>query len=153
MSQTTLSIFNKYIVIAFDAVQYDYDYKMYIDLDSNEVAFGEAAFGPLAGGDYIFSLSCACRRMRCESYSYYDSGRIVEPKMLNESLDIDSGNTNFVLDTNHLVKQSVLTVSNRNSTIGSFHHNKVKLPPIKLSSLPTDREKLLTKFNNFLLLS
>lgn len=151
INQTILSIFDKYIVVSFD--DSNYDYKMYIDLDSNEVSFGEGSFGPLAGGDYIFSLSCVCRRMRCESYAYYVSGKIVEPKMLSECLDIDNKNINFVLETNHLIRESTLTISNRNSTISSFHYRKIKLPPINLSSLPTEREKLLTKFNNFLLLS
>lgn len=155
MGKTHFSINKKYIVLSFNTREFDYDYKMYIDLDSNQVEFGEAAFGPLSGGDYIFSVACSdCKMLRYEAYSYYQDGKIKEPRMLNESISVADGDCTFELETNHLSGKSVLIYSNKNSTISGFQSNRVWLPLIKLSSLPTHNlEKLLTKFKNFLLLS
>lgn len=145
------SISKKYLAISFDL--HDREYDVNINIDTNAVVFGDESFGILTGGDYIFSLMCSnCKDVKYEAYSYYKNGKLEPPKLLSEFLilndDDKENNTEFSYYIDYLTDEAFLQV------FRSGEMRIIKLPLIKLFSQPfNSREKLLTKFKNFLLLS
>jgi len=145
------SISKKYLVLSFELQ--DTEYRVNINIDTNEVVFGDESFGMLTGGDYILSLVCSdCKDARYEAYSYYKDGMLEAPRLLSESIilndDDKENDTEFSYYVDYLSGEAILRVFRMGET------RIIKLPLIKLFSPPfNSKEKLLTKFKNFLLLS
>lgn len=153
-------IFDNVISLIFGS-----EYVINIDLDSNEVWFGELSFGILSGGDYIMSLVCCCKNFKHEIYTFYKINKdrsipkentIEIPRLLLEAIVVEEVNDDntirFSYQTDHIIGDAMLTVNSYNEK--NFNIRNIKLPLIKLSELPLeDKEKLLNKFKKIILLA
>lgn len=137
------------------------EYNMKINLNTNKVVFGEESFGFLSGGNYFFELECE----NCHSFSYecitaYNEGYIEYPKLNDQQISIVELNDNgsqvatYKFTVDYGLNRSTLGILKFDYLSDKSKWIFVQTPLITISKeLIQDKNKLLAKFKNILLLT